>query len=799
MTYLPQDPVLDGTVDYREQLNLALAENVCVLIPGSLNAEKPHIYGATTGVQIPAGHTLRSEANAVLKRLPSKGQLVHIGKSSRVVGVTVDGNKYGHWPEFRELGKSDSAFLLRGRCVVESCVAYDVPGIAFQCYSDHNLIRDCTARNCGYIDLRFNADYYQGKWDRWSGDGFYVRGHHNVVINCEAHDCFRWAFTTCHDNAGLATYINCRGYAHNWKPYGFIDIEGCDGGGTTMVNCVGTFGSIAISTSDTKTYGCEASQIHVYNADNVEIVGCTTHGGGIGIGGWSSVKNSTVRGGDNPVVIGNTINKYGPTPGISGVSDWSFSVFSSDGKGMVARNVLNEYDGPEGRGPGMKLDSVSSHDNVVHYGTSHVPEGVLSAKPEKTPQLRLRLRERLLQTFAAGVPGMARELGLDRKVTNVTVVNPAALFIKDLEQVGEDRDWHVPQRRPAADMLLPIRLGEHWDKQHGQYHGHAWYFATVELDQDHRFIADRAHLLFAGVDSDCRVFLNGTFIGEHSGWNEPFLLDVPMDVLRWEDQGTNALAVHVWTPAGLGGVYGHVAAVLSQKGEPQPLPTKDAQPEPTRPEMAADASSFAADFSGDSGDLGTIHMAKRAAFSGKNSPYADARLQLRGGAYALTRQSFGPGTYHVRFVLNESHEKFQYHKTSVAFYMQAPDTLPGRNDTANLHEHLSLTWRSGQVTLEYQPPPADDGKPAPRETLGVRQIPGPDSSAVQRKDQALDLTLVVPEPGGELLVYLGTDKADGESTCRFAMPEHPTAGSFGVVNHKWYSYVYVGRLAHVKP
>lgn len=802
LEYLPDDAALDGSVDYREQFNKALDENVTLLIPGSKDPDKPHVYGLTTGVKIPDGHVVKAHANAVLRRLPSKGQLLRVGRRARVIGVTVDANKYAHWPQYEDLGKSDSAFILLGECVVEDCTAYDVPGIAFQCYSNNNVVRNCKARNCGYIDLKFSADFYQGKWDRWSGDGFYFRGHDNLIIDCEATDCFRWAYTTCHEKAGRATYINCKGYASNWKPYGFIDIEGCDGGGSTLINCVGTYGTIAVSTSGTRMYHCEASDIHVYNADDVEIIGCTTHGGGLGVGGWSSAKNSTVRGGNNPVVVGNTINKHGPTSGISAVSDWSLSVFSADGQGLVANNVLNEYDGPDGKGPGMKLDNIPAHNNVVTFGTPQIPTGSKQAPGGESTHLKARLRQRQLRGFAVRAPRVAHELGLKRKITNVTVIDPDALFIKDRDEKGEVQAWFKPAKRPPVDTLKRIRLGEHWDGQHGQYHGHAWYFATFTLDQDHRFIADKAHLLFGGVDSDCRVFLNGQFLGEHSGWKDPFLMEAPKALLSWEDQGANDIAIHVWTPAGLGGVYGHVAALLSQEGEPDGRPVEPEQPaEPAQPAQRVEVqgAAFVADFSKTPRDLNQLHRAKRVSFAVKNAPYPDARLQLRGGAFVLSKESFGPGVYHVRFVLNESQEKFKYHMPSFAFYFQGAGKTGGKNDVGNLHEHLSLTWRSGQLVFEHQAPATPEGKCGARQRLGIRQIPGPDSPAIQRKDEPLDLTVVVPEPGGEVRVYLRKSQPTGDPDCTFAMPTHPTSGNFGFINHKWYSYVYLDELSYSPP
>ena len=781
---LPEDARLDGSVDYREAFQKALNENVALLIPGSDNPEKPLIYGLTTGLKMPDGHALKAGPNAVLKRLPSAGRLIDVGKGGRVIGLTVDGNKLAHWPKYQDLGKHDSILFLRGKCLIEDCRLSNVPGSAIECWTDHNVVRNCVARNCGYIDVKFNADYYQGKWDKWSGDGFYMRGHHNLVVGCEAIDCFRWAFTTCHEKAGSAVYVNCKGSAVNWKPYGFIDIEGCDGGGSALIGCTGAYGSIAVSTSGTRLYRCEARNIHVYNADRVEVIGCTTHGEGLAVGGWSSAKNSAVRGGNGPLVIGNTVNKSGPISGVGNVSDWSFSVFSADGKGLVARNVLNEYEGPLGKGPGMKIVNVAAHDNQIHY---RLPQAAVPGPAKPSPadgSVKAELRKRQLRAFASKAPEVAARQGFRGKVTNVTLADPEALFIKDLEGQGEKAEWFDPASRPDAEKLQTIRLGEHWDGQHGKYHGHAWYFTKFALDQDHRFIADQAHLLFGGVDSECRVFLNGKLVGEHHGWKDPFLFEVPKDLLKWEDQGANDLAIHVWTPAGLGGVYGHVAAILSQKEKPDP-----------RVEAPA-TGTFVADFSADGEALRRFYRARRVSYSARNPTHPEARLQLRGGAYALTRESFGPGTYHVRFVLDESHPKFKYHSPNLAFFFQKAADADGKNDVAGAHEHLALTWRSGKLTFSYHPPATPAGEKAEVVQLGASQLPGPDSPARQEKDEPLDLTLVVPGPGGEMEVYLRKSQPEGKPDCTFKMPDRPRSGSFGFINHKWFSYVYLSRLGH---
>ena len=264
-----------------------------------------------------------------------------------------------------------------------------------------------------------------------------------------------------------------------------------------------------------------------------------------------------------------------------------------------------------------------------------------------------------------------------------------------------------------------------------------------------------------------------------------------MPLLKWEDQGHNDLAIHVWTPAGLGGVYGHVAAVLSQPGVAPEQPQPQAQPAET-----PTASRLVADFSKNAKSLNKFCRAKRTSYFSKNAPYDQARFQLRGGAYVFSRESFGPGVYHVRFVLNESDKKFRYHFPAFAFYVQDAAAADGKNDVANLHEHLELTWRSGQCIFAYQPPPVAQGQRAEQRRLGFCQLPGPDSPAAQKADEALDLTLVVPEPGGELKVYFRRERPEGEPHCTFKMPVEPRAGSFGLINHKWFSHVYLERLEY---
>lgn len=320
LKYLPDNPKLDGSVDYRAEIQKALDENEVVELKGSGNPKKPFVYGVKissrnrTGIVVPKGHVFKGSKSAIIKRIPSKGRVIATKKGARVKGIIIDGNKKAHWPEFKDLGKSDMGILIGSDNLIEDCYIYDIPGCAFATYANGSIVRRCKAKNSGYIDIRFKTDYYQGKWDRWSGDSFYIRGNNNIVVDCDSEDAFRWDYTTCHGKSGGSVFINCKGRDVLWKSYGFIDIEGCDGDGSIMINCKSPDGSIAISTSGSKLIDSTSQRINVYSTDNVLVNGCETFGGGIAVGGWCSQKNSYIRGGANPVVVNNIINRSSPAP-----------------------------------------------------------------------------------------------------------------------------------------------------------------------------------------------------------------------------------------------------------------------------------------------------------------------------------------------------------------------------------------------------------------------------------------------------------------------------------------------------
>lgn len=69
----------------------------------------------------------------------------------------------------------------------------------------------------------------------------------------------------------------------------------------------------------------------------------------------------------------------------------------------------------------------------------------------------------------------------------------------------------------------------------------------------------RAHLHFEGVDHECRVYLNGKFLGGHEGQNLPFDLDVT-NVLRTEHNVLVVVVMHAPPVDAVQGQVGHTSA-----------------------------------------------------------------------------------------------------------------------------------------------------------------------------------------------------------------------------------------------
>ncbi|MDP7348931.1 MAG: right-handed parallel beta-helix repeat-containing protein, partial [Phycisphaeraceae bacterium] len=219
-TYLPEDFVTDGSVDYKPYIQRCFDENLCVVFPGSDDADRPMVYGVTAEtvgklLQTRPHSRIRFGPNAVLKRLPSKGDLLCLGSGTYLTGAVVDGNKYAHWPLVKDHKVEYYAFVIgcaivmRGKNVIRDCFVYDNAGIAFGGWhaSDNKIYRS-RAENCGFLEAMGTR---QWGGEHASGDGFIftLASGYNLVKDCEAIDCVRWDFlpgTDVHDS----TFVDCR-------------------------------------------------------------------------------------------------------------------------------------------------------------------------------------------------------------------------------------------------------------------------------------------------------------------------------------------------------------------------------------------------------------------------------------------------------------------------------------------------------------------------------------------------------------------------------------------------------------
>ena len=101
-----------------------------------------------------------------------------------------------------------------------------------------------------------------------------------------------------------------------------------------------------------------------------------------------------------------------------------------------------------------------------------------------------------------------------------------------------------------------IDIGQAWEDQgYEGYDEGAWYRARIEVDAEE---GQPVHLAFGGVDNNAYVYVNGTFVGEHHGWNTPFILDIS-EAVKYKSQ--NVVAVRVYDGMEMGGIYGTIEVI----------------------------------------------------------------------------------------------------------------------------------------------------------------------------------------------------------------------------------------------
>jgi beta-galactosidase/beta-glucuronidase len=111
-----------------------------------------------------------------------------------------------------------------------------------------------------------------------------------------------------------------------------------------------------------------------------------------------------------------------------------------------------------------------------------------------------------------------------------------------------DGDWryttddHDDYAFPALDdsSWKTMRIPQNWFLGGLDHHGIVWFRHVFEYEPK----AEYTRLHFDGVDYSCQIYLNGTFVGQHTGYFEPFCVNVT-GILK---SGKNTLAVRVDSP-----------------------------------------------------------------------------------------------------------------------------------------------------------------------------------------------------------------------------------------------------------
>lgn len=557
-TYLPPDHVADGTVDYREAIQKCFDENAYVYFPGSNDHARPMVYGSTAPLKTRPFSVVRFGTNAVLKRLPCFGDLLHLGQGTHLIGAVIDGNKYAHWPLLKDRDIKPYAYVtghavvLGGQNVIRDCFVHDLAGIAFGAWgTDDNRIYTSRAENCGFLEA-MGDDFFSGEYA--SGDGFYFSGdaRNNIVKDCEAYDCSRWGMVLT-EGTRDNTFVDCRGGNVHFYCYGFIDIEG-DEYANSLVRCRSHNSHITVMGSQNDLFGCVAAHINAENASFVRIIACTTTGGPIVVGGTvDSLEQNAMP---SAMVLLNRVFMARPDAG------GALRVACSDGKAIVAHNSVYARERAGQRGAGLALHNVGVNSgNQVAHGTWDEE----LAQFERPYYLRARvdtqfMEQRKRAVGAIRLKAYLAELGKAGEPAHQEMIIGEHPFIWDEADVGQAQRWHAAANRPAG--LAKQYIGRHWRTRHlpGPLRT-GWHFVSFQLADEHR---NRQVLLhFGAVDGLADVYVNGRPVGSHDGntetaWDQPFHFDISDQV----KSGANDLAVRVAPAGGLGGPFRPISIVV---------------------------------------------------------------------------------------------------------------------------------------------------------------------------------------------------------------------------------------------
>jgi cyclomaltodextrinase / maltogenic alpha-amylase / neopullulanase len=127
------------------------------------------------------------------------------------------------------------------------------------------------------------------------------------------------------------------------------------------------------------------------------------------------------------------------------------------------------------------------------------------------------------------------------------------LFTADSTHAGVTQKWYAPEL--DRSQWQSVHTPDFWEAYPGlaKYDGWGWFFRTFTVEGT----AAPLSIHFAGVDDDAEVWVNGKSIGEHTGYSDPFVMDISKAV----KPGENTIAVLVKDYSGGGGIYRPVTVI----------------------------------------------------------------------------------------------------------------------------------------------------------------------------------------------------------------------------------------------
>jgi glycosidase len=128
-------------------------------------------------------------------------------------------------------------------------------------------------------------------------------------------------------------------------------------------------------------------------------------------------------------------------------------------------------------------------------------------------------------------------------------------FMIDSLKTGIQQKWFAGDHDRSA--WQKVTIPKFWEEYPGMatYDGWGWFAKNVSLERTDSPLS----IYFAGVDDEAVVWVNGKDLGEHTGYSDPFAIDITPAIRK----GQNTILVLVKDNGGGGGIYRPVTLIDS--------------------------------------------------------------------------------------------------------------------------------------------------------------------------------------------------------------------------------------------